>query len=113
MLVIWAAKRSVRLNNIALNPKISPVQKKIGWETVASVLLKEVNPRGPLPCIFFQRSRIRDGVVRLGECRAFKDTSAMAWYHRNEGLQQSVQGQRAEHPQLIVSVLALFFGAGI
>ena len=55
----------------------------------------------------------------LGERWAFEVTSNMAsrvypeGSHRTEDLQQSVQGQRAGYPQLIVSFSALFFGAGI
>ena len=66
----------------------------MGWERVANVLLQEV--------------------------RGFEVTSTMAsrahpkGSHRNEGLKQSIQGQRAGCPQQpIVSVLALSFGAGI
>ena len=97
--------------------------KKIGWERVASVLVQEVDTRGPflfpfaLDWLGAQRSQIRSGVVRLGEHQAFKVTTASKVRaeesQRNEGLQQSVQGQRAGCPQLILSFLALFFGAVI
>ena len=131
----------IRLYKIARNLRISPVQKT-GWEKVASVLLQEVDPRGPLPRICFpkisgvniissmnnnrdeldwmgaQRSRIRGRLVRLGERRAFETSTMALRFHpegsrMSEGLQQSVQGQTAGYPQLIVSFLAFFGGSEI
>ena len=69
--------------------KISPVQ--MGWERVVSVLLQEVNPP--------QQSWIHGGHSEGS--------------HRNEGLQQSVQGQRAGYPQLMVFFSRFFWGGGI
>ena len=79
-----------------------------------------MNSQRVLDWLGAQLSQICGGVVMLGEHWAFEVTPTMAsrvhpeGSRRNEGLQQSVQGQRAGYPQqLIVSILALFFGAGI
>jgi hypothetical protein len=60
-----------------------------------------------------QHLRISGEVGRLGERRAMASRVHLEGSSR-EGLQQSVQGQRAGCPQqLIVSLVARFFGAGI
>src|SRR5271168_4254119 len=49
-----SCETGIRLKNIVLNLKISPVQQ-IGRERAASVFLKGVDPRGPLSCICFPK----------------------------------------------------------